>query len=807
MVDNILYFWYNLLVVQDIISHEVTMLLNKNTFKNGYLLSFFIAFAVAMVIFVPFIIIDKGFFLYCGDFNSQQIPFYSYANDFIKQGGLFSWETDLGSGFLQSYSFYMLGSPTFWLTLLFPASFVPYLMAPFLALKIGICSLGCYTYSCRYLKDKTTTLLASFFYAFSGFTIYNIFFNHFLEPIMLFPFLLWAMDKFFIDKKRFLFGIFVALNLLNSYFFFAGQVVFCAIYFIVKLIFKQYKTNIKEFILFLFEGLIGCLIPMFLFLPSAIEILTNPRALKSFEGYDYLIYKNPQQYFAILKSVFLPPDPPYFENIFQDAIIKWTSLSAYLPLIGFSGALCYFKNSKNTAFKTVLYICIGMAFVPFLNSAFYAFNSSYYARWFYMPVLILSVISAYTFKKMKRIMILKSAAICLGISSLFSLFLILPNEIKDKKTNEVISNFGVSDEPLLLLVSILFAVLGLVCVLFIYKTAKSRKKATFTLTCFVVAFALVFSISHISIGKFPQYNRDKNYVQQTNNEKQQVLQLIDDPSFYRLNAYETFDNIGLWFNTPTIQTFNSTVNPNILNFYQCLGIKRSVSSKPSYSNNSLISFLSGKYLIMPSDKLEDYSSEFSLTGYTCLGDTDNYTIFKNQNSVNMGINYEYYFPLEKIDDIPESSRSKLLLNAIILSAEQSGQYSHLKELPKENYYSSPYPKNFDNIKMLNQNSCTSFVKSNNGFTAKINLKNDNLVLFQMPFDKGFNALVNGEKVAPVQVYPHLLAIPCVQGENDIVVTYTPVGLKAGILATVIGLFCYISYAIIYYVFQKRKEKN
>ena len=33
------------------------------------------------------------------------------------------------------------------------------------------------------------------------------------------------------------------------------------------------------------------------------------------------------------------------------------------------------------------------ALVPILNSAFYALNSSYYARWFYMPVLILAAMT------------------------------------------------------------------------------------------------------------------------------------------------------------------------------------------------------------------------------------------------------------------------------------------------------------------------------------------------------------------------------------------------------------------------------
>ena len=80
--------------------------------------------------------LDKGFFLYCGDFNSQQIPFYQYCQQFIQSGGgAFSWATDLGGSFLNTYSFYTLGSPFFWLSCLLPNSWLPYAMVcllPFL---------------------------------------------------------------------------------------------------------------------------------------------------------------------------------------------------------------------------------------------------------------------------------------------------------------------------------------------------------------------------------------------------------------------------------------------------------------------------------------------------------------------------------------------------------------------------------------------------------------------------------------------------------------------------------------------------
>ena len=46
---------------------------------NGYLLSFGVCAAAAIFIFLPFLVVDKGLFQYCGDFNSQQIPFYTYT--------------------------------------------------------------------------------------------------------------------------------------------------------------------------------------------------------------------------------------------------------------------------------------------------------------------------------------------------------------------------------------------------------------------------------------------------------------------------------------------------------------------------------------------------------------------------------------------------------------------------------------------------------------------------------------------------------------------------------------------------------
>mgnify|MGYP002514801741 CR=1 FL=1 len=77
---------------------------------------------MGLMLFIPFLVYDKGIFVYYGDYNAQQIPFYQLAHQAVRSGNIgWSWTTDLGANFIGSYSFYTIGSPFFLLTLPFPA--------------------------------------------------------------------------------------------------------------------------------------------------------------------------------------------------------------------------------------------------------------------------------------------------------------------------------------------------------------------------------------------------------------------------------------------------------------------------------------------------------------------------------------------------------------------------------------------------------------------------------------------------------------------------------------------------------------
>ena len=53
---------------------------------NQYVRAFVLGLMMSFLVFLPFVIVDNGLFLYYGDFNVQQVPFYQLCHDAIRSG-------------------------------------------------------------------------------------------------------------------------------------------------------------------------------------------------------------------------------------------------------------------------------------------------------------------------------------------------------------------------------------------------------------------------------------------------------------------------------------------------------------------------------------------------------------------------------------------------------------------------------------------------------------------------------------------------------------------------------------------------
>ena len=763
----------------------------------------------AAIFFLPFYILDGGFFHYAGDFNSQQISFYRYMNGFVKGAGYpdsafagaphntFSWATDLGSGVMNAYSFYLYGSPFFWLSVLLPQSWLPYMMVPLLVLKFGVAGGGAFLYLRRYVKNANYAVLGACLYALSGFAVYNVFFNHFVDVVALFPYLLWALDEAIYENRHGLFAFWVAVNLLNNYFFFVGQVIFLCIYFVCKLTAKDFRLTGRKFGHLLWESVLGVAMGCLLLFPAVLSLLQNPRTIDLSSGWGFLTYAKVQQYLAILLSWILPPDSPYLTSVWSEGVIKWTSMTAYLPLCSLAGAIAYWRSRKADSKKRIVAVCAVCALVPVLNSAFYALNSSYYARWYYMPTLILAAMTVNALEDPD--VDLDAPARGIGWIMLATLvFAVVP--VRDDATETW--SFGVLKNPGQFFAVLGFGLLGLM--LYRYLCGKWRQDSRLAqrMTAAVLVFACVFTMVHIGIGKFGQWHTDSDLVEQDNN----ALLLKNDlpEGDYRIDTYKIHDNIGMWLDKSCLQYFGSTAAPSILSFYPGLGVKRDVRSEPEITNYALRGLLSVEYLITTPEKRESFEDEAD-EGWTYLTDVDGYTLYHNDNYVPMGFTYDYYVTKATYEASVKTLRSNLLLRALVLEDEDVAQYGkYLTELPDAMLDDLHYDSYTQDCADRRAHSCSVFQMNNAGFHAEITLEKQNLVFFSVPYDDGFTAYVNGEKADILQVDEGLMAVLCPAGASSIDFVYQAAGLSASRVVTAVAIPVWVVY-VAYFVRRKRRS--
>ncbi|MCI2048065.1 MAG: YfhO family protein [Faecalibacterium sp.] len=765
---------------------------------SPYWRTFLLCLLTALLIFLPFQIIDGGMFHYAGDFNSQQITFWRYMNQFVKQGGTFAWSADLGSGAANAYSFYLLGSPFFWLSLIFPANWMPYLMCPLLALKFGVAGGGAYLYLKRYAKTPNMAMIGACLYAFSGFAVYSTFFNHFVDVVALFPYLLWALDEAVYEGRRGLFALAAALNLLTNYFFFAGQILFLVIYFVCKLLSKEYKLTKKLFCVLAFESILAAAMGCVLAWPAVLSLAQNPRTVDLSSGWGFLTYGKVQQYLAILLSWIMPPDSPYLMSIWNEGTIKWTNMTAYLPLCSLAGVISYWKARHGSSVKKILGTSALFALVPVLNSAFYCLNSSYYARWFYMPVLIMALATMQVLQD-DTIPIEPGVAFVGIVMSATLVFAVIPVHSGEDDT----WSLGVLNNEGQYFAVLLLGLAGLLIYYLLTDAWRGKKGFAKRMLAAVLAFSCFYSIVHIGIGKFGQWSTDSNLVAQY----QGALALKEalPEGSYRVDTYQCHDNLGPWLEKSSLEYFGSTVAPSLLEFYPDVGVKRDVRSEPDIGLYALRGLLSVEYMLVPEDEMSAFEEKAD-AGWAPAGIAEGgFVLYHNLNYVPFGFTYDSYLTETQFKSVMDADRGNLLMRGLLLDEEQIAKYGDtLTMLTDADLQTLDYDTYAADAAARRENACSSFTMTNTGFDATITLDKGNLVFFSVPWDEGFTATVNGEAAEIEKVDHGMMAVWCPAGENEITFTFHTAGLSLSGKICAAGVVLYLGY-LGAYAWQRKKR--
>lgn len=763
--------------------------------------TFFLAILISTLFFAPFLIIDNGLFLYYGDYNVQQIPFYQLVHDSIRNGNLgWSSTTDLGANLIGSYSFYLMGSPFFWLTLPFPSEAVPYLMAPLLILKIGLAAVAAYTYLKRYVKNKEFAVIGALLYALSGYSIYNIFFNHFHEAMIVFPFLLAAIDEYMETKRRGILAITVFAACFINYYFFVGQVIFVIIYWFVRMFTYSYKIKLKEFLVMAFEIVLGFAGTAVLLIPSILVVSSNNRVDNSLMGWSTLVYNSPQRYMDILKSFFFPQDIPAYPNFTPDSNAKWASLSAWLPLFGCTGVIAFLQYQKRTHWlKKLIPILIMIAFVPIFNSVFQMFNAQYYARWFYMLTLVMVLATVMALENSKtnwKRALTWSGAITAGIAFLIGF---MPNGGEDE--NE--STIGLMRFSDRFWIYAAISLIGLSLLAGLLILLKKDKKKFLNLTTIAVAvIVLGYSTYALALGKSYGYSSTDYMIPYVINKEDNID--LPDVKNVRSDFYSSMDNSAMFWQIPSIQAFHSVVPESIMEFYPSIGVKRDVGSRPETDVYGLRSFTSTRWLFNYKDDSSSFERSDGVTempGWKYYDTQNNFNIYENENFIPMGFTYDKFVTREQYNQVHEGNRHLLLLKAMVLDSEDFEKYSDITTGKEAQTIGFRYTEDryVKDCAARSETACSYFAYDNDGFSAEIDMqgKDDNLVFFSVPYEDGWSAYVNGEEVDIARVNVGFMAVRVSGGQvNEIRFNYKTPGLATGAVITAVCIVIFAAYMIL-----------
>ncbi len=715
---------------------------------------------VSFFMFMPFLIADGGRFSLIADFNFQQIPFNMHTNQLLRSGQLgWDWTTDLGVDWIGAYGFYTLGSPFFWLTALFPPKTFPYLIGWIYMLKYITASATAFLWLKRQVRDPNYAVIGAMLYAFSGFSHINLQFYHFHEVIAFFPLLLYGLDRLVLDRKKGLFALVTALCALTNYFFFFGEVLFLILYFFLVYRFKSGRTRTQALLQVLGEGLIGALTAGVLLVPSALFILLSPKTASMLDPAFTLIYDQPQRYYTILKALLFPAES--MVNTSGPFIFDYSSSAQYLPALGISMVIAGFPGSR---YRRLFLACLVIAFIPVLNATFTLFNFLYYARWFYMPLLIMTAMSIAALEtaspKRRSNAIRITAVLTIGLGVLGFVL-----------TRTHFMNVNLPFTAL----SASIALIGLLAAALIFH----RWPKTFVNPLLILVIIVSLGTGIFSLMLTRRHDPAETsafadgYLYET--ARLPLVPQGESTEDYRFYTAEPAWNLSLLNEIPSVNSFITTNSPSTYEFFTVVGIRHIPTSLFPEKVDDILTFLSVRYRLDP-EEYPGYDPVYQANNGQAL-----IHVSENPDFLPLGYPLDYWIHRSQLDTYPQDTRGRILLQAMVL-ADGSTPPDHLRAFDQDAFARTTH----EIVQAKQGRMVTDFDRDAGGFSGRITASKDTTLLFTVPADQGWSASLNGEAIL---LTPSLgfLTIPIPPGEHEFVFHYSTPGLNIGLLLSCLGL--------------------
>ena len=814
---------------------------------DSLLAAFFVPVLVLVVIFA-----QRGIFPFgeeCflrTDMYHQYAPFFSEFQYKLTHGGslLYSWDIGMGVNFSALYAYY-LASPMNWLVALCPRQFLIEFMTVLIVIKTGLSGL----FFTWYLRKHTGTrefgsCFFGIFYALSGYMAAYSWNIMWLDCILLFPVILFGLERLVKEKKGMVYCIALGLSILSNYYISIMICIFMVIYAAVLVILYPPKKG-KEFAatagrFTLYSLLAGGL--------AAVVLLPEIYALQATASGNFDFPKTVSSYFSIFDMI-----ARHIGNVQTEiGLDHWPNI--YCGVAVLMLLLLYLGNKNIKIKEKAVYFSLLLFFyasfsVNVLNFIWHGFHypNSLPCRQSFIYIALVLVMCYKAYLELKNTPWKHIVMAFWGAAA----FVILAEKLVD---NEEQFHFAV------FYAAILFLALYTGCI-YLYH---SRKWCRDGVLLAVLGLVFCESAVNMAVTSIPTTSRTA-YVKD-NEDTMLLADSIRSSVFYRIEKGESrTKNDGAWMNFPSASLFSSVASAAMSDFFKSVGCESSTNAYSVKGSTPFIDALfATRYGIYPDQQPADglkeqigrqgsmwfYENKYTLpVGFVMPQDMETTWVLDSGNPANvqndlssvLGVSnllvpaegvsegkkltftadasgdYYVYVTNKKVEEVSAEIGER----SLSFDNVDRGYFLELGYLPKgqEVILQSQTDGNpamqaeiwrFDPEAMEEIYQCLSKSPlelsswTDTGFAGSINTPEGGTMFTSIPYDKGWKIWVDGTAVSGRPVFDAFQGVDLEPGEHKIRLSYEPQGLKTGAVITGVSAAAVAALAVCGWMKNKKK---
>lgn len=285
-----------------------------------------------------------------------------------------------------------------------------------------------------------------------------------------------------------------------------------------------------------------------------------------------------------------------------------------------------------------------------------------------------------------------------------------------------------------------------------------------------------------------------------------------DDGFYRIQKeydstpaiYESLNDAMVqdFYGTSSYSSFNQSYYIKFLAAVDIIDASNESHTRwaPGLVRNPLLqSFASVKYGL--SKTVQIYFPKF---GYKLINKIGDVYIYENLQFIPLGFTIEKYMLESEFFKLNTLQKGGAILQAIIVDDKLEKNYKEFpfiiaKEIPLI-YNLSLY---IDDVKVLRKDTLRIQQFSPNKISGKITLNKNKMMLFTIPYDRGWSVTVDNKKRTLELVDFGFMGVMIPKGNHIVELSFHPPNLILGMVISLIGFFIYIFMLVYFY----RRERG